>query len=263
MEKSLHIEECNKIMATNDIIKELRKKNNLTQAQLGEILSCDRTRIVDIERGKSEPKLDDIILLSKKFNVSTDYLLCIDPEPTNDKDMQFVCKYLNLTKETVERLRFYMKDTPIDVLPYWDLFYEFKEGKFVELEWHKTLSNISFKEFYIKSLDSFLFSQNFDKLIKAMALALFYDYFISSICIADDKIIEEISINNSENISKLISFKDNYKRFSQYEIIDALNSVTSYANFYNPLNHIDKDNETAINKRLDEIVEKIKKSRNK
>ena len=88
----------------NEIIKKLRKDKDLTQSQLGEILSCDRTRIVDIERGKTEPKLEDIRILSKKYNVSADYLLGIDDIPTNDKDKQFVCNYTGLSLDAIEKL---------------------------------------------------------------------------------------------------------------------------------------------------------------
>ncbi len=92
-------------METKDIIKKLRNDNNLTQAQLGELLNCDRTRIVDIERGKTEPKLEDIKIISREFKVSTDYLLGLSAAPTDNPDEAFICNYTGLSLKSVRNLK--------------------------------------------------------------------------------------------------------------------------------------------------------------
>ena len=242
-------------------LKSLREEKHLNQSECAQKLGISRGSMSFYEHGERLPDIEIIYNMAHFFKVTSDYLIGISNIKTNDANINSVCKYLNLTEETVDRLRFNMENTFRDDLPYWDLFYDFKDGKYVELPLDKKLLNIPFEFFYKKALDSFLFSRNFDELIQAMALSRFYDHFVASLYIADDKTIKEMSISD-ERLSKLISFKDNYKRFCRYEIIDALNSVNSYTNYYNPLNSMDKEIEIARNKKLDEVVEKIKKSKN-
>ena len=58
-------------------IKEIRIENNLTQKEFGEILSVSQDTISLWERGKSLPTTEFLILLSKKFSISVDYILCL------------------------------------------------------------------------------------------------------------------------------------------------------------------------------------------
>lgn len=59
-------------------IKELRKKNNLTQEEFGERFNITKTGVSYWESGKSEPSLEMIIKISKRFSVSVAYLLGLD-----------------------------------------------------------------------------------------------------------------------------------------------------------------------------------------
>ncbi|WP_203262154.1 helix-turn-helix domain-containing protein [Streptococcus uberis] len=56
-------------------IKELRKKDNLTQEDLALKLNISRQTISKWEQGMSEPDIQSIIKISQLFNVSTDFLL--------------------------------------------------------------------------------------------------------------------------------------------------------------------------------------------
>lgn len=87
-----------------DTIKELRKTYKLTQNEMAELLLCNRQKIADWERGKSLPSADDLILLSEKFHVSSDYLLGLSSAPTNDLDEQNACDYTGLSLESMQRL---------------------------------------------------------------------------------------------------------------------------------------------------------------
>ena len=78
-------------MSVNETIKRLRTERKLTQNDLAELMNCNRQKIADLERGKSTPSANDLILLSKIFNVSADYLLGLSDTPTTDKDIQFIC----------------------------------------------------------------------------------------------------------------------------------------------------------------------------
>lgn len=91
-------------MLIKETIKDLRKSKGFTQEEMAKKLSCNRQKIADWERGKSTPSADDLILLSKLFKVSTDYLLGLSDVPTTDKDLQFVCDYTGLDEYSIEEL---------------------------------------------------------------------------------------------------------------------------------------------------------------
>ena len=91
-------------MSVNETIKRLRTERKLTQNDLAELMNCNRQKIADLERGKSTPSANDLILLSKIFNVSADYLLGLSDTPTTDKDVQFICEYTGLKADTIENL---------------------------------------------------------------------------------------------------------------------------------------------------------------
>jgi len=56
-------------------LRQLRKENGLTQKELAEKIGVLNYRIYDWENGRSEPSLDDLVLLAQALDVSTDYLL--------------------------------------------------------------------------------------------------------------------------------------------------------------------------------------------
>ena len=58
-----------------DIIRALRKENNLTQKALAEQIGVSQKAIDSWERGVNEPKASYIIRLADYFHVSADYLL--------------------------------------------------------------------------------------------------------------------------------------------------------------------------------------------
>lgn len=85
-------------------LKQLRKASNMTQDELGEKMYCDRYRIMDLERGKSGPTIDDIVKLCNVFDVSADYLLGLTdvayPEYAIDVD-----GFLKKCKESADTVR--------------------------------------------------------------------------------------------------------------------------------------------------------------
>lgn len=56
-------------------IKELRKKNGMTQQQLSEILGVTRTTIANWELGICSPNLTYVVRMAHIFDVTTDELL--------------------------------------------------------------------------------------------------------------------------------------------------------------------------------------------
>ena len=75
-------------------VKELRKEAGLTQIELGEKLGVDRNTIRRWENNENPPSEENLVLLSRCFDVSMYYLLGI----TDEKKMEM------LTDEDEERI---------------------------------------------------------------------------------------------------------------------------------------------------------------
>lgn len=59
----------------NDILKELRESEKLTQTQLGKIFNLTQRQISTYETGRNEPPYEILKKYAEYFNVSTDYIL--------------------------------------------------------------------------------------------------------------------------------------------------------------------------------------------
>lgn len=53
----------------------LRKANNLSQLELGQIVNLSKQAINEIEKGRTTTRIEKLVLLADYFDVSTDYLL--------------------------------------------------------------------------------------------------------------------------------------------------------------------------------------------
>lgn len=96
------------MIAFSERLKALRKAAGFNQTELGEKLNCQRTRIADLERGKSTPSLEDIEILCREFDVSSDYLLGLSDVRTNEPDVKMICDYTGLSEEAVRNLHDYV-----------------------------------------------------------------------------------------------------------------------------------------------------------
>ena len=56
-------------------IKELRQEKRLTQSDIAKILNVNQTAVGKYERAELEPSIKSLIILSKFFEVSIDYIL--------------------------------------------------------------------------------------------------------------------------------------------------------------------------------------------
>ncbi len=59
-------------------LKELRLENNLTQEQLGIKVGLTHTAISYWESGKRMPSIEAVVILSKFFKVSLDYMVGLE-----------------------------------------------------------------------------------------------------------------------------------------------------------------------------------------
>ncbi len=62
-------------MATKDVLKEIRMKNNLTQDEMAEKLAVTRQAVSRWETGDSTPNIETLKQISKDFDISINTLL--------------------------------------------------------------------------------------------------------------------------------------------------------------------------------------------
>lgn len=65
-------------------LRELRKSNSLSQADIGELLNIHFMSVSRWERGESMPPVKTVIKLASLFSVSTDELLCVNEGGIDD-----------------------------------------------------------------------------------------------------------------------------------------------------------------------------------
>lgn len=81
------------------IIRELRKKQNISMKELGLSIGVSESTVSLYENGKRQPDYDTLIRIADYFNVSTDYLLghtCTQNESNDifiDGEKQLIKKY--------------------------------------------------------------------------------------------------------------------------------------------------------------------------
>ena len=73
-------------MSFNEQLTKLRKRNNITQIELANLMNVKQYVISSWETGRSEPNISQIIKLSDIFKIPTDYLLDRDIIITNSEN---------------------------------------------------------------------------------------------------------------------------------------------------------------------------------
>jgi transcriptional regulator with XRE-family HTH domain len=72
-------------MSINDNITNLLKCNNITEEELANELSICEEDIINWKNNKSEPNIKELKLLSKRFSISIDELVCNNKYVSSDK----------------------------------------------------------------------------------------------------------------------------------------------------------------------------------
>lgn len=89
------------------MLKELRKKENLTQGQLASKIGITRDTLANYETGRREPDFTTLKNIASYFNVSTDYLL--GSEEIDNSDLLAAHIDDNLTEEERIEIEKYLK----------------------------------------------------------------------------------------------------------------------------------------------------------
>lgn len=66
-------------------LKNTREDNDLTQAQVGQVINKSQQGYNHIETGRAELKIDDLIKLCEFYNLSADYLIGLSDIPKSYK----------------------------------------------------------------------------------------------------------------------------------------------------------------------------------
>lgn len=77
----------------------------MSQEEFGKLLGLSRNSIYNYENDKRTPSVEDLIKISKSFNVSTDWLLGLDDVQSRDYDVHEICNKLGISERAVKRIR--------------------------------------------------------------------------------------------------------------------------------------------------------------
>jgi len=90
-----------------DKIIQLRKRDNLSQADLAAKIGASRTIIGNYERNENTPSIDILLKIAKTFNVSVDYIIGEGQLANYDKEViKRIEDIENLDSDTKQKLFF-------------------------------------------------------------------------------------------------------------------------------------------------------------
>lgn len=94
-------------MEFKDVLKKLRKEEEITQVELAAVLNYGSSTISNYESGKNEPSFSDLIKIAEHFDVSLDFLLTgsdkkdeirRSSEQLMDDDFEKIMEYIDFLK---------------------------------------------------------------------------------------------------------------------------------------------------------------------
>ena len=208
-------------------IKEFRKKNKLSQAELAEKLGVARTTIGYYERAEVEPNIYTLIQLSKLMNRSIDSLLGLNhsTENTNDLNNSDLSKKIFILNKLIEKNNQSFKELESSKLRTERMFNELKRTRnraendiklFQELS--KEFTNTLDKEHEINLSDALEYQDinyNFSTTDKEDFLSSNLKDLISNLNFIPIDVVGEVSCGTPSyafnEISKSIALPSNYK----------------------------------------------------
>ena len=107
-------------------LKEIRKKNHITQQQLGDMVGVTKVSICCYENDTRTPTLETLIDLADSLNVHLDYLLGVDAlaidEDNRNNTLNIAKDEIELIKELRKHIKLYQKmmDDPKRTMDYFE-----------------------------------------------------------------------------------------------------------------------------------------------
>lgn len=97
-------------MTFGERLRQLRQEKEETQAQIGKVLNIGARMISHYEKDEHFPRdAKSIVLLSKHFNVTTDYMFGTSNIRNYDKLREFISDYNNLSEQNKKEVSDFMK----------------------------------------------------------------------------------------------------------------------------------------------------------
>lgn len=72
-------------MSYRERLRDLREEHNITQAEIGNLLSKSQQGYNHIEAGRAELKIEDLVKLCQYYDVSADYIIGLIDYPMSYK----------------------------------------------------------------------------------------------------------------------------------------------------------------------------------
>ncbi len=94
----------------------LREKHKMTQAEFAAYLEIPTGSVGGYESGKKFPNGKTLFKIACKCEISADYLLGLQKEPTIKEDMKMICNYIGLSGKTVKLLNEFVSARESDFL---------------------------------------------------------------------------------------------------------------------------------------------------
>ena len=94
-----------------DRIDKLLKQKHLSKKELAKKLNISSNTITYWTKNQRIPTTEQLISLAETLEVSTDYILGLQPVPTINMDLASVCKYLNINEVSVNEIKKLTKES--------------------------------------------------------------------------------------------------------------------------------------------------------
>lgn len=88
-------------------LKELRTAHNLNQEEFGAEIGISRGSVSYYEKGERVPDIYTLTVISKYFNVSSDYLIGLSDVKSINPEITAICKYTGLSEKALASLPSY------------------------------------------------------------------------------------------------------------------------------------------------------------
>lgn len=89
---------------------ELREDYDMKQAEFAEFLGIPTGSVGGYESGKKFPNGKTLFKISKKCNISVDYLIGISGVKSPDVEIEFICDYIGLSERAINELHYRLEE---------------------------------------------------------------------------------------------------------------------------------------------------------
>lgn len=263
-------------MATNETFAErltkLRENAGKKRQEVADDLEISRASLEYYEKGKRKPDIEVLAKIAEYYKVSTDYLLGLSIAPTTNKDIQFICDYTGLEKESIDNISTdNIQSKIINIL-------SDKKGYYSNDSKTKTaelllLFSETFISIYFGVLNDFLQSDNFLNIVTNCAYDELLEYIVCKIVDSDENIentIELLDNDTHEYENFLLTHKSvvyntfknvliDYEMLHKINLFDLQDNAISFAKTLTEFEKITDEQKTIIKEKVKELDRLMRK----